>query len=173
MLRQSAGRERRSAAPRRRGRRHHRRHSREEGASHVWVRGGAAGRPAGEFGRSGGFHASLPVNSRSRSAVPPCLQVSCVGQMICAVLADTRAHAKRGAAAVKIGYEDLPQPVFTVEVCNRPVGSRRACRAQQSLSPFPLLFVTGRRGRVLLLPAAEEDPERRRRRGFSARRPRV
>uniref|UniRef100_A0A8D0AQ31 Aldehyde oxidase 1 n=1 Tax=Sander lucioperca TaxID=283035 RepID=A0A8D0AQ31_SANLU len=43
------------------------------------------------------------------------LQVSCVGQMICAVVADTRAHAKRGAAAVKIGYEDLPEPLFTVE----------------------------------------------------------
>jgi len=37
--------------------------------------------------------------------------------MICAVLADTRAHARRGAAAVKVGYEDLPDPVFTVEVC--------------------------------------------------------
>ncbi|XP_071392432.1 aldehyde oxidase 6 isoform X3 [Centroberyx affinis] len=42
-------------------------------------------------------------------------EVSCVGQMLCAVLADTKAHAKRGAAAVKIGYEDLPDPVFTVE----------------------------------------------------------
>lgn len=46
-----------------------------------------------------------------------CLQVSCVGQMLCAVVADTRAHAKRGAAAVKISYEDLPDPVFTIEVC--------------------------------------------------------
>lgn len=46
-----------------------------------------------------------------------CLQVSCVGQMVCAVVADTRAHAKRGAAAVKISYEDLPDPIFTVEVC--------------------------------------------------------
>ncbi|XP_036946883.1 aldehyde oxidase 6 isoform X1 [Acanthopagrus latus] len=42
-------------------------------------------------------------------------QVSCVGQMICAVVADTKAHAKRGAAAVKISYEDLPDPVFTAE----------------------------------------------------------
>uniref|UniRef100_A0A3B4ZKP0 Aldehyde oxidase 1 n=1 Tax=Stegastes partitus TaxID=144197 RepID=A0A3B4ZKP0_9TELE len=44
-----------------------------------------------------------------------CLQVSCVGQIICAVVADSRAHAKRGAAAVKISYEDLPDPIFTVE----------------------------------------------------------
>ncbi|XP_076580189.1 aldehyde oxidase 6 [Chaetodon auriga] len=42
-------------------------------------------------------------------------EVSCIGQMLCAVLADTRAHAKRGAAAVKISYEDLADPVFTVE----------------------------------------------------------
>lgn len=45
------------------------------------------------------------------------LQVSCVGQMLCAVVADTRAHAKRGAAAVKVDYEDLPDPIFTSEVC--------------------------------------------------------
>uniref|UniRef100_A0A3Q1IHC4 Xanthine dehydrogenase/oxidase n=1 Tax=Anabas testudineus TaxID=64144 RepID=A0A3Q1IHC4_ANATE len=43
------------------------------------------------------------------------LQVSCIGQLLCAVVADTRAHAKRGASAVKISYEDLPEPVFTVE----------------------------------------------------------
>lgn len=42
-------------------------------------------------------------------------QVSCVGHMVCAVVADTRKQAKRGAALVKIGYEDLPGPVFTVE----------------------------------------------------------
>ncbi|KAM3857276.1 aldehyde oxidase 6 [Diretmus argenteus] len=42
-------------------------------------------------------------------------EVSCVGQMVCAVVADTKAHAKRGAAAVKISYDDLPDPVFTVE----------------------------------------------------------
>lgn len=36
--------------------------------------------------------------------------------MLCAVVADTRAHAKRGAAAVKISYEDLPDPIFTLEV---------------------------------------------------------
>uniref|UniRef100_A0A6Q2YZD5 Aldehyde oxidase 6 n=1 Tax=Esox lucius TaxID=8010 RepID=A0A6Q2YZD5_ESOLU len=40
-------------------------------------------------------------------------EVSCVGQMVCAVIADTREQAKRGAAVVKIHYEDLPEPVFT------------------------------------------------------------
>ncbi|KAK7893551.1 hypothetical protein WMY93_022703 [Mugilogobius chulae] len=42
-------------------------------------------------------------------------QVLCVGQMVCAVVADTKAHAKRGAAAVRIQYEDLPDPIFTIE----------------------------------------------------------
>uniref|UniRef100_A0A8C7FCI6 Aldehyde oxidase 1 n=1 Tax=Oncorhynchus kisutch TaxID=8019 RepID=A0A8C7FCI6_ONCKI len=42
-------------------------------------------------------------------------QVSCVGHMVCAVVADNRKQAKRGAALVKIAYEDLPGPVFTVE----------------------------------------------------------
>ncbi|XP_029923537.1 aldehyde oxidase 6 isoform X2 [Myripristis murdjan] len=42
-------------------------------------------------------------------------EVSCVGQMVCAVLADTKAHAKRGAAAVRISYQDLPDPVLTIE----------------------------------------------------------
>ncbi|KAM4601996.1 aldehyde oxidase 6 isoform 2-T2 [Polymixia lowei] len=42
-------------------------------------------------------------------------EVLCVGQMVCAVVADSRVHAKRGAAVVKISYEDLPDPVFTVE----------------------------------------------------------
>ncbi|XP_029941631.1 aldehyde oxidase 1-like [Salarias fasciatus] len=44
-----------------------------------------------------------------------CLQVSCIGHMVGAVLADTRANAKRGAAAVKITYEDLPDPIFTIK----------------------------------------------------------
>ncbi|KAM4538347.1 aldehyde oxidase 6 isoform 2-T2 [Fundulus diaphanus] len=42
-------------------------------------------------------------------------EVVCVGQTVCAVLADTKAHAKRGAYAVKITYEDLPDPIFTIE----------------------------------------------------------
>ncbi|XP_076008116.1 aldehyde oxidase 6 [Genypterus blacodes] len=42
-------------------------------------------------------------------------EVSCIGQLVCAVVADTRAHAKRGAAAVMISYEDLPEPIFTIQ----------------------------------------------------------
>lgn len=54
------------------------------------------------------------------------LQVSCIGQLLCAVVADTRAHAKRGASAVKISYEDLPEPVFTVEVCENRLSTTAA-----------------------------------------------
>ncbi|XP_067356858.1 aldehyde oxidase 6 isoform X3 [Channa argus] len=43
------------------------------------------------------------------------VEVSCIGQMLCAVVADTRAHAKRGVSAVRISYEDLPGAIFTVE----------------------------------------------------------
>ena len=60
---------------------------------------------------------SVKILSRQIVCVSAGLQVACIGQMVCAVLADTKAHAKRGAAAVKIAYEDLPDPIFTIEVC--------------------------------------------------------
>ncbi|XP_077958818.1 aldehyde oxidase 6 isoform X1 [Gasterosteus aculeatus] len=61
-------------------------------------------------------------------------EVSCIGQMLCAVVADSRSHAKRGAAAVKVAYEDLPDPVFTAEV-----GSPRSLRSRRHDSLFLLL----------------------------------
>ncbi|KAJ8282636.1 hypothetical protein COCON_G00051550 [Conger conger] len=42
-------------------------------------------------------------------------EVTCVGQIVCAVAADSKQQAKRGAAAVKITYEDLADAVFTIE----------------------------------------------------------
>uniref|UniRef100_W5MWS9 aldehyde oxidase n=1 Tax=Lepisosteus oculatus TaxID=7918 RepID=W5MWS9_LEPOC len=42
-------------------------------------------------------------------------EVSCVGQLVCAVVADTKPHAKRGAAAIKITYEDLQPLIFTIQ----------------------------------------------------------
>ncbi|XP_077304771.1 aldehyde oxidase-like [Lithobates pipiens] len=42
-------------------------------------------------------------------------EVFCVGQMICAVLADTPEQAKKAAAKVKIVYEDLEPVIFTIE----------------------------------------------------------
>ena len=63
------------------------------------------------------FTRRLYLGQRSSDSVPSVrVQVSCVGQMVCGVVADTRVHAKRGAAAVKISYKDLPDPIFTVEV---------------------------------------------------------
>lgn len=42
-------------------------------------------------------------------------QVTCVGHIIGAVVADTQVHAQRAAKAVKIQYEEL-QPVITIQV---------------------------------------------------------
>lgn len=76
-----------------------------------------------------------------------CLQVSCVGQIVCAVLADTRAHAKRGAAAVKIGYEDLPDPIFTTEVRVQQTRRSSSFTSRHILS----VCATGSRGEVVVL----------------------
>uniref|UniRef100_A0A4W4EGL9 xanthine dehydrogenase n=1 Tax=Electrophorus electricus TaxID=8005 RepID=A0A4W4EGL9_ELEEL len=42
-------------------------------------------------------------------------EVTCVGQIICAVVADTKQHGKLAAAALKVTYEDLPDRIFTTE----------------------------------------------------------
>lgn len=46
---------------------------------------------------------------------PSCLQVTCVGHIIGAVVADTQLHAQRAAKAVRIQYEEL-QPIITIQV---------------------------------------------------------
>lgn len=43
------------------------------------------------------------------------LQVTCVGHIIGAVLADTQEHSRRAAKAVKIKYEEL-KPIVTIQV---------------------------------------------------------
>uniref|UniRef100_A0A4W4EHP9 FAD-binding PCMH-type domain-containing protein n=1 Tax=Electrophorus electricus TaxID=8005 RepID=A0A4W4EHP9_ELEEL len=43
------------------------------------------------------------------------VRVTCVGQIICAVVADTKQHGKLAAAALKVTYEDLPDRIFTTE----------------------------------------------------------
>lgn len=43
------------------------------------------------------------------------LQVTCVGHIIGAVVADTQLHAQRAAKAVRIEYEEL-QPIVTIQV---------------------------------------------------------
>lgn len=43
------------------------------------------------------------------------LQVTCVGQVIAAVVADTQEHAQRAAKAVKITYDEL-EPIITIQV---------------------------------------------------------
>lgn len=44
-----------------------------------------------------------------------CAQVTCVGHIIGAVVADTQLHAQRAAKAVRIQYEEL-QPIITIQV---------------------------------------------------------
>lgn len=46
---------------------------------------------------------------------PSCVQVTCVGHIIGAVVADTHLHAQRAAKAVRIEYEEL-RPVVTIQV---------------------------------------------------------
>lgn len=46
---------------------------------------------------------------------PSSLQVTCVGHIIGAVVADTQIHAQRAAKAVKIQYEEL-KPIVTIQV---------------------------------------------------------
>lgn len=46
---------------------------------------------------------------------PPCVQVTCVGHIIGAVVADTQLHAQRAAKAVSIQYEEL-RPIITIQV---------------------------------------------------------
>nr|XP_020667413.1 aldehyde oxidase [Pogona vitticeps] len=42
-------------------------------------------------------------------------KVTCVGQIVCAVVADSEVHAKRAAAKVKIEYEALEPVILTIE----------------------------------------------------------
>lgn len=56
------------------------------------------------------------VSSSSGMVTSPfCLQVTCVGHVIGAVVADTQLRAQRAAKAVNIRYEEL-QPIITIQV---------------------------------------------------------
>ena len=43
-------------------------------------------------------------------------QVCCVGQNVGVVVAEDPAQAKRAAKLVKVEYEELPNPIFTIKV---------------------------------------------------------
>lgn len=49
------------------------------------------------------------------------LQVSCVGQLVCAVIADSEIQARRAAKQVKIVYQDLEPVILTIEVMSSEV----------------------------------------------------
>lgn len=57
------------------------------------------------------LHAYMLTDSVSKSG----LQVTCVGHIIGAVIADTQEHSRRAAKAVKIKYEEL-KPIVTIQV---------------------------------------------------------
>lgn len=61
---------------------------------------------------------TLPSPQSGWMTLPLLLQVTCVGHIVGAVVADTQLHAQRAAKAVRIQYEEL-QPVVTIQV--RPV----------------------------------------------------
>lgn len=70
------------------------------------------------------------------------LQVTCMGHIIGAVLADTQLHAQRATKAVKIQYEEL-QPIVTIQV--RPVTSD---------SSLVAVFRCGKTGKSVCLKSA-------------------
>lgn len=43
-----------------------------------------------------------------------------MGQIVCAVAADTYAHAKEAAKRVRIAYDDIEPAIITIEVGRRP-----------------------------------------------------
>ena len=49
-------------------------------------------------------------------------QVTCVGQVIGAIVAETQAQAQRAAKMVKITYEELPR-ILTIEVTKQKKNS--------------------------------------------------
>ena len=55
---------------------------------------------------------------------PSSLQVTCVGHIIGAIVADTQLHAQRAAKAVRVQYEEL-QPVVTIQVRQETPGLLR------------------------------------------------
>jgi len=49
-----------------------------------------------------------------------CLQVTCQGQVIGAILAETKRQAQRAAKAVKVTYQEL-EPIITIAVVHPSV----------------------------------------------------
>lgn len=61
------------------------------------------------------------------------LQVFCVGQIICAVVAETAVQAKRAIEKIKITYEDLEPVILTIEVSR---GGCLNCQVRQLKVPL-------------------------------------
>ena len=61
-------------------------------------------------------------------------QVSCVGQVIGAIAAETQAQAQRAAKMVKVTYKDLPR-ILTIEVGANFNIARKFCLYSCAVSP--------------------------------------
>ncbi|KAM8934726.1 LOW QUALITY PROTEIN: aldehyde oxidase-like [Pelodytes ibericus] len=57
-------------------------------------------------------------------------EVLCVGQLICAVLADSPSHAKKAASKVKVIYENLEPIILTIE---EAISNNSFCKPQRQL----------------------------------------
>lgn len=61
-------------------------------------------------------------------------QVLCVGQIICAVVAETDVQAKRAIEKIKITYKDLEPIIFTINVSS--AGLFLSCKVVESKAPL-------------------------------------
>uniref|UniRef100_A0A8C0CEC5 Aldehyde oxidase 1 n=1 Tax=Balaenoptera musculus TaxID=9771 RepID=A0A8C0CEC5_BALMU len=58
-------------------------------------------------------------------------EVFCVGELVCAVIADSEVQAKRAAQRVKIVYRDLEPLILTIEVMSSKVGPEKQISVKQ------------------------------------------
>uniref|UniRef100_A0A8C5PRI3 FAD-binding PCMH-type domain-containing protein n=1 Tax=Leptobrachium leishanense TaxID=445787 RepID=A0A8C5PRI3_9ANUR len=80
------------------------------------------------------------------------LQVECVGQIICAVVADTSDHARRAAGKIKIAYEDIEPAIITIEVINETGLQLNTVSVLPSILKIPHLLSNVQYYHILCMP---------------------
>ncbi|XP_008580345.1 PREDICTED: aldehyde oxidase [Galeopterus variegatus] len=92
-------------------------------------------------------------------------EVLCVGQIICAVVAETEVQAKRALEKIKITYEDLEPVIFTIQIPELEVLAHELCKqfhTNASLQGEGEVHVGGQEHfymetqRVLVIPKTED-----------------
>lgn len=97
------------------------------------------------------LHGALDKKNRST------FQVTCVGHIIGAVVANSQPHAQRAAKAVKIEYEEL-QPVITIQVRHSHVLFNFNHISEDEI-PNLFAYLTGSHRRSVLLRADPNPAE--------------